>query len=313
MTEHLGRRAALLAVLAVILLVPLVANQFWQGLVLQILIFGLLALSVDILMRHTGLFPICHGAFFAVAAYAVAKLETQSGLPSPLIVLIALAVAGFTGAVFAVSVRTSGVYFILVTLALGQIVWSLSVQWTSLTGGDNGIANVPFPSLGAWGFESLSSFYYLAVAVVLLAALSIRRILASPFGLALHGLRESDSRMRALGYRSPQHRFAAFLLSSLFAGLAGVLYAYTNQFVSPQAASLLVSVEAALMAILGGAGTIIGPFIGAALILGLRTIASGLFEGWLILMGLLFIATVLFAPRGILGLLQRAPGRGGGR
>ncbi len=288
-----------------LLALPFAANPFWTGLVAHILIFGLLALSVDLLMAQTGLFPMCNGAFFAVAAYSVAALEVNFDAPSIVAVSVAMAAALMTGALFGVSVRTGGVYFILITLALGQLVWSAAVQWSSLTGGDNGITNVPFPSFGPVAVTTFNEMYYLVIACVVAATIIYRRITRSAFGLSLNGIRESESRMSALGFAVGRRKYAAFLLSSLFAGFAGVLYAYTNQFVSPASASLQVSVEAALMPILGGAGTTLGAFVGALVIIGIRDFVSGIVHGWQIVMGLAFIFVVLFAPRGILGLFDR--------
>jgi len=294
-----------LGVAVFVLAVPYLGNLFWIGLAAQILLFGLLALSVDLLMRHTGLFSLCNGAFFAVAAYTVAMLQVQYGLPTLIAAPAGVLAAGVTGAIFGVSVRTSGVYFILITLALGQIIWGASTQWSTLTGGDNGIPNVPFPAMAGLEITSLSQMYYFVLIVVVLAAFLYTRIVQSPFGLTLNGIRESESRMTALGFNVQQRKYAAFIISSLFAGIAGALYAYTNQFVSPATASLNVSVEAALMAILGGAGTIIGPFIGAAMIIGIRNVVSGFLPGWPIVMGLVFIFVVLYAPGGLLSLFRR--------
>jgi branched-chain amino acid transport system permease protein len=288
----------------VLLITPYAGNPFWTGLMAQILIFGLLALSVDLLMRHTGLFPMCNGAFFAVAAYTVAMLEVNYGVASPFAALAGIVAAGVTGMVFGVSVRASGVYFILVTLALGQLVWGVSVQWTWLTGGDNGITNVPYPSLGDMGIGSLTQMYYFVAIVVIFFTLLYRQVIRSPFGLSLNGIRDSESRMTALGFNVTARKYVAFVISSLFAGVAGVLYAYTVQFVSPAASSLLISVEAALMPILGGAGTVFGAFIGAVIIIGIRNVVSGFLSGWPIVMGLVFIVVVLFAPKGILGIFN---------
>lgn len=306
-------RLATAAILGALLAIPLLAgNPFWIGLAAQVLIFGLLALSVDLLMRHTGLFPMCHGAFFAVGAYVTAMLEVRADAPSLVAAGAGILAATAAGALFGVSVRTSGVYFILVTLAFGQIVWGASVQWSALTGGDNGIPGVPYPSLGELSIGSIGEMYVLVCGVVILATLAYARLVSSPFGLSLNGIRDSESRMSALGFDTALRKYVAFVISSAFAGLAGVLYAYTNQFVSPASASLLVSVEAALMAILGGAGTLLGPFIGSVVILGIRNLLSGA-TGWPIVMGLVFIGVVLFAPKGIVGLWRQALAKGGAR
>jgi branched-chain amino acid transport system permease protein len=207
--------------------------------------------------------------------------------------------------IFAVAVRTRGVYFILITLAFGYIVWGVAYRWASFTGGDNGVTNVPLPSVGSWHVTGATSYYYLVLTVVLLCMLAYRIVMASPFGLALRGIKSSESRMRSLGYDVGRHLYVAFVLSGMFASIAGVLYVYFNRFINPSAASFPVSVEAVLMAIIGGSGTIIGPFIGAGIILVLRNWVSGYFHYYTAILGIVFIVTVLWAPQGIMGLLRR--------
>jgi branched-chain amino acid transport system permease protein len=201
------------------------------------------------------------------------------------------------------------VYFILVTLALGYVVWGVAHRWSSFTGGDNGVTNVPFPAVGPLAIASHTEYYYLAVAVIAACALGYRVLVRSPFGLSLRGTKASESRMRSLGYRTGLQLYAAFVLSGAIASLAGVLYVYYNRFVNPVAASFPVSVEAVLMAIVGGSGTVIGPFLGAAIILGLRNWVSGFFELYAAALGAVFIATVLWAPDGIMGLAGRLRAR----
>jgi len=303
----LGRRGWLLLGVAVglALLVPQVLGTFWISLVIQILVFGLLALSVDLLLGHTGIFPLGHAAFFAVAAYTTAILQVRYAQPTILAAPAGLGAAVILAIVYGLAVRTSGVYFILVTMALGHIVWGVSITWASFTNGDNGIGNVPFPALGSFSIGNLSSYYYLVLAVVVACALGYHRFTRSPFGLTLRGIRESDSRMRSLGYNVGAHKYAAFVLSGSLAGMAGILYIYFNRFVSPPTASLHVSVEAALMVIVGGTGTVIGPFIGSAIILVLRNYVSAYLVNWMTVMGVVFIVTVLWAPDGVLGLMGR--------
>lgn len=310
----------LIVALLVAVLVPQFLGSFWISLVIQIMVFGLLALSVDLLLGHTGIFPLGHAAFFAMAAYTTAILQVRYAQPTLLAAPAGLAAAVILAIIYGLAVRTSGVYFILVTMAMGHIVWGVSVTWASFTNGDNGIGNVPFPALGSLAIGNLSSYYYLVLAVVVACAFGYRALTRSPFGLTLRGIRESDSRMRALGYNVGAHKYAAFVLSGALAGMAGILYIYFNRFVSPPTASLHVSVEAALMVIVGGTGTVIGPFIGSAIILGLRNYVSGYLVNWMTLMGVVFIATVLWAPDGVLGLMRRfraqlgmGPARSGSR
>jgi branched-chain amino acid transport system permease protein len=212
-------------------------------------------------------------------------------------------------AVFGLAVRTRGVYFILVTLALGYVVWGVAHRWSSFTGGDNGVTNVPFPAIGPLAIGSHTQYYYFVLAVIVVCALGYRVLVQSPFGLGLRGIKASESRMKSLGYRTGLHLYAAFVLSGAIASLAGVLYVYYNRFVNPVAASFPVSVEAVLMAIVGGSGTLIGPFLGSGLILGLRNWVSGFFEMYATVMGIVFIATVLWAPEGIMGIAGRVRAR----
>lgn len=300
-----ARAAAAVGVVVALALLPQVAGPFWTGLATQMIVFGLLALSVDLLLGHAGLFSICHGSFFAVAAYTTAILQVRYAVPTALAAPAGLLAGTLLGLLFGLAVRTRGVYFILITIAFGYVVWGVAHRWSSFTGGDNGVTNVPFPAVGGLRVESHTDYYYLVLLVVALCALGYRVLVRSPFGLTLRGIKGSESRMRSLGYDSNRHLYAAFVLSAALASLAGVLYIYYNRFVNPVAASFPVSVEAALMAILGGTGTIAGPFIGSAIILGLRNWVSGFFEVYATVMGIVFIVTVLWAPEGLVGLAAR--------
>jgi len=300
-----ARAAAVVGVVVALALLPQVAGPFWMGLATQMIVFGLLALSVDLLLGHAGLFSICHGSFFAVAAYTTAILQVRYAVPTALAAPAGLLAGTLLGLLFGLAVRTRGVYFILITIAFGYVVWGVAHRWSSFTGGDNGVTNVPFPAVGGLRVESDTDYYYLVLLVVALCALGYRVLVRSPFGLTLRGIKGSESRMRSLGYDSNRHLYAAFVLSAALASLAGVLYVYYNRFVNPVAASFPVSVEAALMAILGGTGTIAGPFIGSAIILGLRNWVSSFFELYATVMGLVFIVTVLWAPGGLVGLAAR--------
>lgn len=307
--RHAVRIAIALVVVVAAVLLPHVAGAFWTGLVTQMYIFGLLALSVDLLLGHAGLFSLCHASFFAIAAYTTAILQVRHAVPTALAAPAGLLAGVLLALVFAFAVRTRGVYFILITLAFGYVVWGVAHRWSSFTGGDNGITNVPFPAVGAVRVDSHTEYYYVVLVVAVLCALGYRILIASPFGLALRGIKASETRMRSLGYHSALHLYAAFVVSATLASLAGVLYVYYNRFVNPVAASFQISVEAALMAIIGGTGTIVGPFIGSGIILGLRNWVSSFFELYAAVMGLVFIAAVLWAPDGLVGLLARVRAR----
>ena len=298
-------RIALVLLLLAALLLPLMAGTYWVTLTTQFLIFGMLALSADLLLGHAGLFSLCHAAFFAVSAYTTAILQVRYGVSGPAAVAAGVLAGTLLGMVFGLSVRTRGVYFILVTLAMGYIIWGVGYRWTALTGGDSGITNVPAPAIGGMKITNASQFYYLVLTMVVLVLAVYHRLVNSPFGLALRGIKTGEPRMRSLGFRPAAHLYAAFVLSSFMASIAGVLYVYLNRFVNPVSASLHNNVEAVLMAIVGGSGTLLGPFIGAALVLGLRNWVSTFFELHLVVMGLVFIAVVIWAPGGVIGLVRR--------
>jgi branched-chain amino acid transport system permease protein len=304
-----ARIALLLVALAAALALPFTAGPFWTGLVTQMYIFGLLALSVDLLLGHAGLFSLTHASFFAVSAYTVAILHVRYDVPTALAAPAGILAGTLLALVFGLAVRTRGVYFILITIAFGYVVWGVAHRWSSFTGGDNGVTNVPFPAIGAAAITSHTQYYYLVLAAIIVCGLGYRVFMRSPFGLGLRGIKASESRMQSLGFRTSAHLYAAFVLSGALASFAGVLYVYYNKFVNPVAASFPVSVEAALMAIVGGTGTIIGPFLGAAVVLGLRNWVSSFFEMHASIMGAVFIATVLWAPQGLVGIAGRIRAR----
>ena len=299
------RLAILILGLAVAAGMPLVAGEFWITLLSQIMIFGLLALSADLLLGHAGLFSLCHAAFFAVAAYTTAILQVRYGASTALAAPAGILAGSALSLVFAVAVRTRGVYFILITLAFGYITWGVAYRWASFTGGDNGVTNVPFPAIGGLRIAGATQYYYVVLVAVVACALAYRMLVTSPFGLTLRGIKSSESRMRSLGYDVGRHLYVAFVLSGIIASIAGVLYVYYNRFINPVAASFPVSVEAVLMAIVGGSGTILGPFLGSGIILVLRNWVSGFFHYYTAVLGVVVIVTVLWAPQGIMGLVAR--------
>lgn len=288
-----------------LLILPWVAGEYWVSLLTQMFIFGLLALATDLLLGHAGLFSLCHAAFFSVAAYASAILQVRYGFSTLSGMAAGVALGTSLGLLFGLAVRTRGVYFILVTLAMGYVIWGVGYRWSALTGGDSGITNVPAPSVGGLSVQNGIEMYYVILLIVVLVLALYARVVASPFGLALRGIKSGEPRMRSLGFSPARHLYAAFVLSSLLASLAGVLYVCFNKFVNPVSASLHVNVEAVLMAIVGGSGTLLGPFLGAGLILGLRNWVSTFFELHLAVMGLVFIAVVLWVPGGVMGLMRR--------
>ena len=277
-------------------------------LLIQALISAIFAMSLDLLLGYTGLPSLGHAAYFGAAAYAVAILAVDKGAGFPVCLLAALLVAGLTAAVFGVlAIRATGTYFLMITLALGMVVWGLAFRWVSMTKGDNGISGVARPALGLpWDLATPLPFFYFTLACAALAWLLLGLLVSSPFGLSLKGIRESESRMKSLGYDVWLHKYLAFVLSGLFAGFAGVLWAYYNGFVSPVDVQLVTSVEALLMVALGGSGTLVGPALGALLIVFLKNFVSVYTKRWLLILGAVYIGVILFAPRGIVGALRPA-------
>jgi branched-chain amino acid transport system permease protein len=296
------RAALVIAVLVAAAALPLALTPYQTGLATEILIFGILAMSIDLLAGFAGRTSLGHGAIFGVAAYVVVYAIEQAGASPPIAIALGISAATALAAVFALlAVRTSGVYFLLLTLALGMIVWGICLRWTDVTGGENGLRGDIRPAL----LVSHRNFYWAVLAMAAPLAWGMWRFARSPFGLTLCGIRDSETRMRSLGYDVTLHLFIGFTASGFFAGVAGVLYAFFNNFVSPSTVSLAQSVEALLMAIVGGIGTLFGAFVGAATIILLQNTVSTYTERWPTVLGLVFIVVMIFAPEGIVGTIIR--------
>jgi len=304
------RLALALALVVLLALVPFMAPGYPTTIATEVLIFATLAMSIDILAGFAGRTPLCHGAIFGVSTYVVLYYVTVANGNPWIGVVLGVIAATLTAMIFALlAVRTSGVYFLLLTLALGMIVWGICLRWTSVTGGENGIRGSIRPE---W-LAQPARLYWFTLATTSAMTLAMWRFVRSPFGLSLAGIRESETRMRALGYDVPLHLFIGFSVSGFFAGLAGALYAFFNSFVSPSTVALGQSVEGLLMAIVGGIGTLFGGLLGAAIIIALENLVSAYTERWLMALGLLFILTMIFAPTGLLGRINALIARRGKR
>ena len=304
----IGRRALFAAVVVGVLaaLGPLLP-AYPLTLITQALIFGILAMSLDLLLGYTGLPSLGQAAYFGVAAYAVALLATERQVGLVGCAAAGIGLAAVTAAVFGlVAIRARGTYFLMITLALGMVMWGLAFRWVSLTKGDNGVSGVPRPELGALSLSAALPFFYFTLAAAAASWALLGLLVTSPFGLGLKGIRGSESRMAALGYNVWLHKYLAFVIAGVFAGLAGVLWAYYNGFVGPTDVQLVTSVEALLMTALGGPGTLIGPVLGAGVIVFLKNFVSVYTKRWLLILGAVYIGVILFAPHGIVGTLRRA-------
>ena len=306
------KRLALATALVVLATVPLwVGSTYYVNIASQILFYAVFALAVNVLAGYAGLVSLGHAGLFGIAAYAAAKIMT-GGHGHLAVAAGALAVTLAAAAVFAVlALRGTGLGFVMITVALGQIVWGVAYRWISLTNGDNGITISGRPSPFGLSLASPRGFYWATLAVFLLAVASMAVFVASPFGASVRGTRDQPRRMNALGYHVWMIRFLAFVLSGFWTGVAGLLYLYYNQFVSPQAVTLTASAEALLMVISGGTATLLGPITGAALVVVMKNVASAYIERWNFVLGAIFVAIVVFMPEGLVPgvarLFRRSP------
>ena len=277
----MSQKAKILTVAAVLLalaiIVPL-SSSFVVLLATRALVFAILAMSVDLLLGFTGLASMGQAAYFSVGAYLTAILATKYnfglGWDFWLVVLLAMLSGAATAAFFGLfAVRATGVYFLMITLALGQCVWGLAYRWNSLTGGDNGINVTSRPNFGL-DLTDERTFFFLVFGFFAVTLLPLYILVRSPFGRSLEGIRERELRMQILGYNTWLHKYIAFIIAGAVGGLSGVLWAHTNGLVSPDTVVLTTSVDALLMVVLGGAGTLVGGALGAAIVFGLREYLS---------------------------------------
>jgi len=298
-------------VVALLAVAPLVLPEFWRRFLTEILIWGLLAMSSDILIGYTGLVSFGHSAFFGLGMYGAAAALITMRPPSlwlalPYGLVAAAAVAAFV-AYF--STRLRDIYFAITTLIFSQIFYVVIFTWTELTGGENGLTfsrpRLEIPGVFSVPFTT-TTLHWFVLAVVVLSYLILRRITQSPFGMVLQSIRENEPRTRAIGYPIERYKIVAVMLSGLFAGLAGVLYAIQNRFAAPDFVFFLVSGEVVIYNVIGGIGTLVGPIVGAAFFLLLREGLSRFFtEFYLIPVGIIFVAMVIFMPQGLLGFARR--------
>jgi branched-chain amino acid transport system permease protein len=295
-----ARILALLIALVLLIAVPWwMPGVYYVNVASQVLIYSVFALGLNIIAGYGGLVSLGHAGLFGIACYATAY-TLQHGFGHTPAILFALVMGLFSMAMFAVlSLRSSGIGFIMITLAIGQLLWGLAYRWISLTGGDNGINVTGRPAPFGISLADTNAFYYATLIVFLIGLGMVAIFTRSPLGAALKGTRDQPRRMNALGYDVWAIRFWACMLSGVLTAVSGVLYVYYTQFISPQTLSLTASAEVLLMVIAGGAGTLLGPIVGAALVVVVKTVVSGYIQRWNMLLGFIFVAIVIFMPEGL--------------
>lgn len=296
----------LLALAASLVILPLVCPDYWLSLITQIFIYSILALAVNILFGYSGLPSLAQSGFFGTAAYVVGILTTRYGMGFWTTMLAAITIATLVAALCGLLVsHIVRYYFLVATMAVGMIFWGLAYRWSSMTGGDNGISGIPRPYIALrLDLSNPVTFYFLTLAFFSLVVLKMYILSRSPFGKSLLGVKGSSSRMQMLGYNVWLVRYLAWVIAGAFSALAGVLWAFYNNYVSPADLDLMAAVEAFLMVILGGPATLLGPIIGSGIIVFLKNFVSAYTQRWLIILGIIYIVIILYAPNGIVNLVS---------
>jgi branched-chain amino acid transport system permease protein len=292
-----------LAALAVIIYL-LLSGSYLSTIFEDVLIYAIAAMGLDFLGGYGGLVSLGQAGFIGLGAYGVGIAEVHGYGPWAAVGIAVGVVIGAAAVSGVVAVRVSGITYVIITLAIGQILWGLSFQWTSLTAGDNGIPVTTMPSLGSFNLSDQQTVRVTTLIVFLIVFGLLMLMVRSPFGLALRGMKSNERRLRALGYQTTAQRYLGYIIASFFAGIAGILYVFANLLVSPSTLEFSQDGFLVLMVILGGLGTIWGPVLGSVVIVGFQQEVSIYVSRWQTLMGVVFVAAVIFTPDGIAGLLK---------
>ena len=310
MTSQQIKILAVVVALGTLAIIVPNSNSFVILLATRALAFAILVMSLDILLGYTGLASMGQAAYLGVGAYLTAILATNYqfglGMDFWVVIILGILIGAALAAIFGLlAIRASGVYFLMITLALGQCVWGLAYRWNSLTGGDNGINLRVKPKFAGLDLSHDVTFFYLVFFFFAVSLLAMHVLVRSPFGRSLTGIRERELRMQILGYNTWLHKYIAFIIAGGFGGLSGVLWAHTAGIVSPENVVLTTSVDALLMAVLGGAGTLVGGVIGSFIVFGLREYLSTLVPWWQYVLGAVYVLTILYLPTGLMGIPER--------
>jgi branched-chain amino acid transport system permease protein len=299
-----AQRSLALALLLLLGGLPWVLARHQLSILTELLIFGLFALSLDLIMGYTGMVSFGHAAYFGLGAYASALLLIHFAVPVPVALVAGALLAGAVAVPIGyLSTRATGIYFAMLTLAFAQLLYTIAYKWRDLTGGSDGIAGVPKTALW-WGGPSLATpaaYYYLVAGSLLVSLLLCRGLVRSPFGRALLAIRENERKFSVLGQDPRGFKLMVFVIAAVFAGLAGALFAPFRGFASPEVMFWVLSGQALMMVIIGGIGTLIGPVLGAMTFMLIQEVLSSYTEQWMLFTGGIFVLMVIFLPGGLVG------------
>lgn len=286
-------------------MLPHFTTGFTITMMIRIMYYGLMAIAFYFLAWQLGLFSLMIPVFMGITAYSIAILETREIIMFPASALVGIMISLIFAAFFGVLAnRSKEVYFLMLTLVLGQLVWSLVLQWISLTKGSDGISGINTPDF-LMGFDPVNiGFYYFILLIFVLVVIGLVALNKSAFGLRLRGIRESESRMKMLGYNTAALKWWAFMVSSFVASLSGVFYIYYTGLINPDAMTLTASNQVMIASIFGGVSSIFGAILGTTIIKTLEIVLSGFTQRYLLIIGVLFLLVIVFAPRGVVGILE---------
>ncbi|MFZ9638266.1 MAG: branched-chain amino acid ABC transporter permease [Hylemonella sp.] len=300
------KRASFVIFLAVLLVLPWLGGDYYINLGSQILIAALFALSLNLLVGYAGLTSLGHAAYLGVSAYVSGWLFLKLGWGHAMTAPAALLLTTLMAALFGlIALRASGIGFLMITLALGQVLWGLAFRWVTITNGDNGLSGLTRPAPFGINLDGASAFYIFTAIVFALSLTCIVLFANSSFGAVLRGTRDQPRRMLALGHNVWLVRYITFIVAGFWAAAAGLLYVYYHKFIHPHALGLTNSAETLLMVIAGGSGTLAGPIVGAAIVVLLKNYVSAFIERWTMLLGFVFLMIVMFMPDGLVPGMQR--------
>jgi branched-chain amino acid transport system permease protein len=290
----------------VLALLPLVAGEYYINLSTQILIAAIFAGSLNLLVGYGGLPSLGHAAWLGLAAYIWAWLMLRGGFSQWTSAPIALIATTLVACVFGwISLRATGLGFLMLTLALAQVLWGTAYRWVSVTDGDNGLRGLTRPAPFGIDLNEAAAFYYFTLLVTAIAFAFLAMFVCSPFGVALRGTRDQPRRMSALGHDVWLVRWLTFVYSAFWGGVSGLLFVYYNKYIHPASLSITSSAEGLLAVIAGGSATLAGPIVGAAIVLILKNYVSAYIERWNMLLGFVFVMIVIFMPEGVVPGLRR--------